>query len=466
MGVLEKAYLSSPVFLQSVILNAKALELYFERYGRKFEQVYEEFNRNQYLSPAELVEYQSRKLRQLVAHAYHTVPYYNRVFKAHGVKPADIDSIEDLHKLPVLTKQDINTHFNDMISTAVNRKKLRKGHTSGTTGTPLNLLYDIHTCVVHHVADRRQKEWAGMQWGQVYASLQGRVICPPAQSKPPFWRKNYINNQLFLSSFHLKKDYLQSYVDKLQGDGIEFLEGYPSTVYTLASFLNASGHQLPLKAVLTSSETLFDWQRSAIERAFDCRVFDFYGMAERVVYASECKAHAGHHLNSDYGISEFLDDDGRPVPVGQVGKIVATGLHNFAFPLIRYQTNDSCSLQQVSCDCGCSFPLMGDVATKNEAIITLPDGRWISPSVLTHPFKPMVNIEESQIIQSDLHTIEVKIVKKKDYSRADEQLLLKGLRDRLGDDVDIDISYVDSLERTRSGKFKWVKSAIKPNFNL
>lgn len=464
MNILDKFYLSSPVFIQSLMLNAKALELYFERYGGKFNKVYEEFHKNQYLSPVEMEDYQAGRLRELVRHAYDTVPFYNARFKAYGVKPKDIESVEDLKKLPVLSKEDINDNFHNMLSTTVSVKHIRKGHTSGTTGTPLNVLYDIHTCVVHHVADRRQKEWAGMVWGEPYASLQGRVICSPRQSRPPFWRMNYINNQLFLSSFHLKEEYLKSYINMLKDSEIQFLEGYPSTVFTLASYIDATGQQLPLTAVLTSSETLFDWQRAVIEKAFCCQVFDFYGMAERVVYSTECKEHCGHHLNMDYGITEFLDDDNKEVPIGVQGKIVATSLHNFAFPLIRYQTNDSCYLKKDVCRCGCHFPLMGDVATKNEAIITLPDGRWISPSVLTHPFKPMVNIKESQIVQKDLYNIDIKVVKKKSFHQDDETLLMKGLRDRLGDEVNLNISYVDQVQRTKTGKFKWVVSSVKPNF--
>ncbi len=465
MNLLENIYNFSPVTFQSLMLNIKALELYFERYGKKFDKVYEEFNSNQYLTYSELEEYQFIKLRELIQHAYETVPFYNSRFKKHGIKVSDFNCIDDLNKISILTKDDINQNFNDLKSTSVTERHFRKGHTSGTTGTPLNILYDIHTCVVHHVADRRQKEWAGMKWGEKYASLQGRVICPPTQNKPPFWRYNWINKQLFLSSFHLKKEYLQSYVNKLQSEKIMYLEGYPSTVYTLASFILATNQRLPLKAVLTSSETLFEWQRVAIEEAFCCNIFDFYGMAERVIYASECKEHCGHHLNMDYGITEFLDSNLSPVSAGIQGKIYATSLHNFAFPLIRYETNDTCYLKEEKCLCGCSFPLMGEVATKNESIITLPDGRWISPSVLTHPFKPMINIVESQIIQKNLDNIEIKIVKKHSYTKDDEALLLRGLRLRLGNDIKISVSYVNNIPRTKSGKFKWVVSNIKPKFN-
>ena len=464
MGYLERIYNNSPIFIQNLILNAKAIELYFERYGRIFWQLFDEFDRNQWKSVSELAQYQNEKLRILIRHSYETVPYYRKIMENKRLKPDDIKSVHDLHKMPILTREDINKHFKQLICPKFKGIFLKHGHTSGTTGSPLDVCYDIKTCVVHHVADWRQKYWAGMKYGDPYASIQGRVIVPIRQKKPPFWRKNHINNQLFLSSFHLKERNIKYYFEKLIRDKIQFIEGYPSTVYILAIYLNKRNKTFPLKAVLTSSETLFDYQREAIEKAFQCRVFDFYGMAERAVFATECDRHEGHHLNSDYGVTEFLASNDEPVALGRIGRIVATSLHNLAMPLIRYQTNDSCALKPDKCSCGRGFSLMDDVSTKNESIVTLPDGTLISPSILTHPFKPMKNIVESQIIQEDINTVQVKIVKSEKYTSGDESRLISAFRQRLGSEIEINVDYVASIPRTKTGKFKWVISRIKPEF--
>ena len=108
---------------------------------------------------------------------------------------------------------------------------------------------------------------------------------------------------------------------------------------------------------------------------------------------------------------------------------------------------------------------MHEVTTKQESIVTLPDGRLISPSVLTHPFKPMHNIAESQIIQDKVDELLVKIVRRESYSDADEAILLNGFRERLGTDVQVRICYVDEIPRTANAKFKWVISRIPPNFS-
>src|SRR5262245_42075897 len=319
MVKLEAIYSLSPTPLQTFFLNVKALELYIERYGRKFWRLFDEFEKNQWLSSAEIENYQNERLRELIQHANDYVPYYNELLNIRRLKPSDIKSKNDLYKLPVLTRADIKNNASRLLSTKYPQLLLRRGHTSGTTCSPLDFHYDIRTCVVHHVADWRQKSWAGLKYGERYASLQGRVIVPIKQQHPPFWRQNYINNQLFLSSFHLTEKNLPYYFDKLAHDGTKFIEGYPSTIFILASYLAARGETFPLKSVLTSSETLFDYQRETIERAFACKVFDFYGMAERVVFATECDRHLGHHLNLDYGITEFVDANGNPKLPGQLG---------------------------------------------------------------------------------------------------------------------------------------------------
>jgi phenylacetate-CoA ligase len=459
---LEKLYDISPVPLQTLMLNAKAVELYWERYGGKFRRLAEEFDRLQWLPLSDLREYQNERLRMLIAHAYAKVPYYHELMKDRRLMPSDIRTVEDLPKLPLLTKDLIRRHMPRMISTSAHRMLLRHGHTTGTTGSPLDLRYDIRTCVVHHVVDWRQKHWAGMHYGEPYACVLGKVIVPIRQQNPPFWRWNYVNNQLFLSSFHLKGKNLPHYFAQLRKEGIKFLEGYPSTVFILALYLLKNNSTFPLKAVLTSSETLYPQQRDAIEKAFCCRVFDFYGMAERTVYATECEHHNGHHLNLDYGITEFLDRDDNPAPAGNLARIVATSLHNFAMPMIRYVTNDSSSLRPGTCACGRNFPLMDEVATKNESIVTLRDGRLISPSVLTHPFKPLHSVAGSQIIQLSLDELLVRIVRGPGYSSTDEVRLLEAFHERLGDDIRVQIEYVAELPCGAGGKFRWVISHIDP----
>ena len=140
--------------------------------------------------------------------------------------------------------------------------------------------------------------------------------------------------------------------------------------------------------------------------------------------------------------------------------MVGTSLHNLGMPIIRYVTSDQSFLKREPCPCGRSLPLMDAVTTKQEDLVLAPDGRWISPSVLTHPFKPMKNILESQIVQEKLDLVLIKIVRSPQYSQGDSAKLLEGLRERLGESVEIKLDFVDHIPRESSGKFRWVISKI------
>ena len=207
---------------------------------------------------------------------------------------------------------------------------------------------------------------------------------------------------------------------------------------------------------------MYDFQREVIEERFACRVFDYYALAERAVFSNECEQHQGHHLAMEYGLAEVIDADGQPVPDGAAGQ---PGRHHActtsAMPLhpLRDQRHDARSSRRRA-RCGRGLELMEDVTTKAEDMLTLKDGRLISPSVLTHPFKPLDCIEGSQIVQTAHDALIVRIVAGAAYTPAHTVHLIAALQERLGADVRIDVQLVDRLEPSPNGKFKWVVSQI------
>lgn len=458
--VFQNLYNQSPAFMQTLALNAYALRIHKERYGRKYDRVRRELAETQYFSRDKIEEYQDLRLARLVQHAYRTVPYYRDLFDRHGISPKDIQSKDDLYKVPVLTREDVRSSRNRLISDEYRPQDLVHGHTSGTTGSPLDFFWDVNTCVYTNGVDWRQKNWAGINYGDRIAVLLGRAIVPIKARRPPFWRMNYLHNQLWLSSFHLREENLPHYVEKLRSYRPAAIEGYPSTVYILARYLLSKNITLPVTAVLTSSETLYPVQRTAIEAAFCCKVFDFYGLAERVLFATECSQHAGRHVNFEYGIVEVVDENNRPVREGHPGFVVGTSLQNFGMPFIRYRTSDVSSIKSRRCACGRDMALMEEVTTKAEDIVVTRDGRMISPSVLTHPFKPLDNIEKSQILQEDVDRIVIRIVRRPGYADSDTDKLLGAFRERVGADMRVDIEFVNDIPTTSSGKFRWVISKV------
>lgn len=456
-------YRLSPAWCQNLLLTGFGAFLERERYSGRYAEYRDLLASSERWSRQELVAYQDERLRAVVRHAYDTVPYYRTRFDQRRLKPDDIRSQQDLHKLPLLTKDDIRANFEALRSTALPPKQMRCGHTSGTTGTPLTVAYDRDAVWMTYAVFDRHYRWAGLHMGRDgdrIAVARGNVIVPLEQRKPPYWRYNRRQNQMLLSSFHLSKANLPAYFDALTAFKPAVLDGYPSTLYILAKYLIGRGQMFPLRAAVTSSETLFDFQRAAIEQAFQCRIFDYFALAERVVFSGECDRHEGHHISMEYGIAEVVDDGAQPVGAGTEGRLAGTSLHNLAMPLLRYATNDRTTLTAHQCSCGRELELMGDVTTKAEDVLTLSDGRLISPSVLTHPFKPLDCIEGSQIVQKAPDHVVIRLVAGADYEPSLGAHLIKEFKERLGDDVRVEVQLVDRLEYGRNGKFKWVISKV------
>ena len=455
MALGDRIYQASPNWLQTLLLNAYASRLRLRRSGRRFRDILSAWDESERWTPERLRELQNERLQGLIRYAYDRVPFYRRHWDQHGARVSQIQGAADLPGLPLITKADIRSAGNEMLRGG-SRNGLLHGHTSGTTGSPLSLWYDREMAVVNHAAHWRQRRWAGCGQNDWCALLLGRVVVPTDQRRPPFWRVDHAERHLWCSSFHLSEENLHLYVREFRARQIRFIEGYPSTLFILARHLQRRGETLPMSAIFTSSETLHPMQRETIGQAFASPVFDFYGAAERVIFAGECREHAGKHLFDEYGVTEVTNEDGAPVTEGTQGLLTGTSLWNRGMPMIRYQTSDVTRLVAEPCACGRGLSRMADITTKAEDIVITPDGRFVSPSVLTHPFKPFDQILKSQVVQDAPDHVTVSIVASAAFTSDHRAELEQGLRSRLGDRMHVETVLVDEIPPEKSGKFRWV----------
>jgi phenylacetate-CoA ligase len=461
---LKRVYDLTPAPVQSALVSAFSARLGRARYGGRYQEFRSLLSESQWWDEQKMGAWQDEQLRRVVAHAYEHVPYYHELFRHHGIDPATFRGREDLPRIPLLTRETVKSRIEQMKSRRKQDLAPGHGHTSGTTGSPLSVFYSSDAITMNYAVMDRVYQWADARMesgGDRIAVVRGNVIVPLTQKRPPFWRHNRNLNQLLMSSFHLAPDNLAAYYQALREFKPQVIDGYPSSLYVVAKLLLNSGQRLPLRAAITSSETLYDFQREAIEEAFQCRLFDYYAAAERVIFAIECDRHQGHHLCEEYGVTEFVGDDHQPLAAGNEGFMVGTSLHNLGMPMIRYLTTDRTALKTQRCACGRPLPLMEDVTTKAEDLLRLRDGRLIPPSVLTHPFKPLDCIEASQLVQTEVDRLLVRLIPRPDYEEKYGQQLVRDLKARLGADMRIDIELVDSMPRTARGKFKWVISEVK-----
>ncbi len=461
MSLKQAFYNSSPYFLQHLLLNLYALRIHRERYGKQFDKALKELEETQNYSTSEIEAYQNLHLRRLIEHAYNTVPFYKERFAKTKLTPSDIRSVGDLSKIPLLTRKELLNNKELLLSRMVCSSDLVYGHTSGTTGSPLTIGWDKETCIFTNAVDWRQKSWAGVSVGDPIALFLGRPVVSLKANKPPFWQLDRIHNQLWMSSFHMSQEHLPSYVEKIKSSEVVAIEGYPSTIYILARFLQATNQRLKMCAVFTSSEVLHQHQRDLIEEVFSCKVFDFYGMAERMVFATQCQNGPGYHLNFEYAVNEVVDDAGNPV---EKGFLVGTSLRNFGMPLIRYRTSDVVEIDKTPCACGREMQRLKEVLGRDESILVVPGGKLISNSVLTPPFKQVGGIVESQIVQETIDKITVKLVVEDSFGDSHKLQLVDLLKERIGVAVTIEVELLDEIPRDSSGKFTWLVSKVPLSF--
>jgi len=415
------------------------------------------YERAQWYPPETLRQMQDRMVAKIIRHCYENVPYYRRIMDSLGLVPADIRKASDLVKLPILRKEDIREHFDELVAKNSKRYSPKLSRTSGSTGTALSFYWDKFTNALEFATLWFHWSWGGYRFGDRFVDLRGRVI-----EDPRGWRRNFRLNSLDLSSFNLTRKTVVEYVKQLRRFKPVIIRGYPSSIDIMAHWMREMGvDDIRPKAVLTSSETLLAHQRKNISEVFGCKVFDAYSMMEHVCFVGECEQ-GSMHVFSPYGVLEVVDEAGIPVSPGQKGRILGTGFHNMTMPLLRYDTKDFCFAGDGGrCPCGRGFPTISGIEGRIEDVVVTPDGRHVGR--LDAAFRCTPGIKYSQIVQETIDRIEVRIVKAKHFSEKDVETLLAELKKRLGDAVSIELRYVDQIPQTRPGKFKFVISKVHPD---
>lgn len=459
----QKIYKAFPITFQNFLVSFYGLIQRRKRYGKYFKEYFSFLTESQYYDTDKLMYYQNKKLTEIIKWAYETVPFYQELFKKHKLKPSDIKSINDIWKIPILEKETLRKNWTLFISQKYPKHRSIITHTSGTTGKPITILIS-NNCFQREYAFRwLHYSWGGIFRGYKFATFAGHLVVPISQKKPPFWRYNYFENQLIFSSYHISNETLPYYIDALLNFQPKMIHGYPSSIYIIATYLlKHKIFDIRPKAIFCASETLLTHQRRVIEKAFGCKVFNWYGNTEMVSHIVECE-YGNLHIQPFHSFTEILDSNGYPIKSNIEGFIVGTNFDNFAMPLIRYKVGDIAIMSKDTyrCSCGRSFPIINDLVGRVEDYVITPEGKFVGR--LDHIFKSDVNVIEAQIIQEDIYTLKIKIVKDKSFTKDDEKVILNNLKQRIGENMKVVFEYVEQIPREPNGKFKFVVSHVKAN---
>src|SRR5918992_291644 len=259
---LEALYAHLPLPLQNAACSVEGLRIERGRLGPRFDEMIAKVEARAAVSPAEFVALRDARLRELLAHAYETVPFYRSRFQAAGIDVREVQALDDLQSLPVLTKDEIRAAGDALFSNAVPARLRKIVHTSGTTGAGLRFATTPAAVREQWAVWWRHWRRLGIERGTWCGYFVGRSIVPLTQTKPPFWRYNRPQRRILFSAYHASESNLDSYVDELRRRQPPWLHGYPSVLTLVANRLLDRGESLgyELRWVTTSAENLLPHQ--------------------------------------------------------------------------------------------------------------------------------------------------------------------------------------------------------------
>ncbi len=359
--------------------------------------------------------------------------FYQKLYAEHGVNLRQIQSVEDVSSLPIITKQDIRENIGNMY---IGKHWLKtQGHTSGSSGTPLLVYRDYYSIVEEGAYLWAQRYAFGYQPGMKIVSLRGVLDKAEKERYDPF------GNTLYLSSFNLNESNTSWYYQKIREFSPFAILAYPSSAEILSNLFLDRGYTIHVPFVFTSSECLYEYQKEKIEKAFAATTVDWYGNAERSI-ALEQRADRYYHEMPLYSVNEYGAND-----------TITTGLTNTSFPLIRYRVDDILLPEEKTPG---RISRIKTILGRYDDQLLLPDGTRIGR--IGAAFLDIKGLEYAQILQASKDFFSINLVVNDHFTAESEIKIIDQLRRKTGEIACFKICYVkeEDIIRTKAGKFKLV----------
>lgn len=410
----------------------------------------------QWLPAHRLEEYRVRRLRRLLEFAYEHVPYCRALFDEHSLRLRDVQSFDDLRRLPFLTRDILQRRFDDLRARA-SLPGVHRRSSGGSTGTPVTVLVDMGRMGMGEAGRLRAQRWYGVEPGAREVVLWGTPGRPDRTEWVRRCRDRLLNTRI-LSAFDMGDDALRRHAAAIRRVGPTKIYGYASACYRLACHFQRERLDPPpgLRAVFTTAEPLFDFQRKTIEAALACPVGVEYGCRDGGLVALECPS-GGLHILAESMYVEILDPDAE----GR-GEIVLTNLDSLAFPIIRYRTGDIGALDPTPCPCGRSLPKLRSVEGRRTDFLITPSGRVLHALSAIYILRESPVVREFRVIQDAPDHLLVEVVPSRPFGEPERAALRAQFIPAFGSDLRVSFEARETIPQTAAGKFRYVESRIAP----
>ena len=435
--------------------------------GHKLFDYFDEYKKREYLPIEENRKTQKEKLKQILLYAYRNCPYYRKILgDVEVIRNDDKVNLSNFSMIPILSKEIIRTHFEDLKSNDEKYQK-RKPYfntSGGSTGEPVKFIQDKVT-------------WdSGMASKWFFSTFLGKY---PGEEEIKLWGserdilkgsigfkaklKNFTFNRTLLNSFRMSERDMRRYVEIINKEKPKIIVAYVQSIYELANFIENNNLKVfSPKGIITAAGTLYPEFKKLIEGVFNCKVCNLYGSREVGDMACSCEKDEGLHIDIFNHYFEILNDRLEPCKPGESGKVYVTTLNNYSMPLIRYDIGDmAVPAKNEQCSCGRGLPLIEKVVGRSTSMIKTRKG-FFDGTALTTSFYFFESIKKYQFVQKRIDHIVINIVIANEKLWEQEKELIKTkLKKILGEEVKINFHIVDEISPSKSGKYLYFISELE-----
>ena len=449
--------------------------------GQRFAHALDEMERAQWMAAEELQNRTDRRLAALLRHAAAHVAFYRDIYQRLGLAPDALSTTDDLIRLPVVSK---STHrrlpADQFLAQDVPSHRRLERTTSGTTGEPFTFCLDRGAVPWIFASHFFYDSWCGLQPFDRYI----RVVFPPLPDPPlgpdaprhvrfaqrlgEGLKHSYDRlTQRYVSVWEVTPERAEEVRQRIEEFRPRFVLGYTSTLALVADELLKRNRPLgvPLDGIITIAEALSAERRHVLHTYFKAPITNRYGLREFGSWSAQSCGERPEefHVNSELVACEILRPDGTPALPGETGRIVLTDLHNYAMPMIRYDTGDLGAIdERAECACGRGFPRLKRLEGRSQDCVKTTSGHVISPLLLGDymwlggPSFEHSNhkdaIEQYQLIQVAPDRVRMHVVPGSTFDKTRQNRLHSDLGRLLGKDMSVTIETVTEIPLEKSGK--------------
>ena len=414
---------------------------------------------SEHWSAGQIEQYEFEQVQKLVRHAFENTSGYRASMQRSEVTPADLRTLDDIRRLPFVTKEDMRDELDSFSAPWPERVRVTTG---GSTGIPFGFYRDSTAFARELASKAHQYHRVGWREGDRQLVLRGLPISAADHMEyvPDF-------EELRCSSYHLTPDYMQRFYERALEYQPQWLRCYPSSGHVFAHFLDERGLRLPsVRGVLCASENLYDFQHTLLQKVFGPRIFSHYGHFELAALAGFCEYQSTYHVLPQYGYVELLGTDGEPVTMpGAMGEIVATSFLMYATPFIRYRTRDFAVLKSFGCPaCGRPYQVWERIEGRLQEFVQTRTGRLISMTAINMHDGTFDGVQQFQFHQAEAGKLTLRYVPRASCAAAALAFMQRRLTQKFGDDVELRLKAVSEIPPTGRGKHRFLIQELKLEF--